>query len=157
MTLFPDLPARPNHWIAIASANHVARGREGGFMQVCHGKCAPLRRIAPGDGVVYYSPVEVFGQKTPCRAFTAIGRVRAGGPYPFDMGGGFVPFRRDIDWAKARPAPIAPLLEMLDLTRGKVNWGAPFRFGLVRIEAGDFRIIAEAMGAEMEALDPRAA
>ena len=44
------------NWIAVASAEHVRRGREGGFMQVCHGKAAPLRRIQPGDGVVYYSP-----------------------------------------------------------------------------------------------------
>jgi hypothetical protein len=27
-----------------------------GFMQVSHGKAAPLRRIHPGDWVVYYSP-----------------------------------------------------------------------------------------------------
>jgi hypothetical protein len=25
-------------------------------MQVCHGKAAPLRRVQPGDRVVYYSP-----------------------------------------------------------------------------------------------------
>ena len=29
---------------------------EAGFMQVSHGKAAPLRRIRPGDGVAYYSP-----------------------------------------------------------------------------------------------------
>ena len=43
-----------NYWIGVASADHVARGRADGFMQVCHGKAAPLRRIKPGDGVVYY-------------------------------------------------------------------------------------------------------
>ena len=38
-------------WIAIASAEHVRRGVAGGFAQVCHGKAAPLRRLAPGDVV----------------------------------------------------------------------------------------------------------
>ena len=40
------------NWLAVASANHVRKGRAEGFMQVCHGKLAPLRRIKPGDHVV---------------------------------------------------------------------------------------------------------
>ena len=44
------------HWIAVASAEHVRRGKREGFMQVSHGKAAPLKRIRPGDRVVYYSP-----------------------------------------------------------------------------------------------------
>lgn len=42
-------------------------------MQVSHGKVAPLRRIQPGDAVVYYSPTESLGDKGKLRAFTAIG------------------------------------------------------------------------------------
>nr|WP_315485999.1 EVE domain-containing protein [uncultured Undibacterium sp.] len=44
------------NWIAVACAEHVAIGRELGFMQVCHGKASPLRRLRAGDKVVYYSP-----------------------------------------------------------------------------------------------------
>lgn len=44
------------NWVAVASAEHVRIGRAAGFMQVCHGKAAPLRRIKPGDRVAYYSP-----------------------------------------------------------------------------------------------------
>ena len=51
------------NWIAVASAEHVRIGRSQGFMQVCHGKAAPLRRIQPGDGVVYYSPTSVLSQR----------------------------------------------------------------------------------------------
>jgi hypothetical protein len=29
-------------WIAVASAEHVRVGHQAGFMQVCHGKAAPL-------------------------------------------------------------------------------------------------------------------
>lgn len=147
-----------NHWIAVASANHVARGRAAGFMQVCHGKRAPLMRIRPGDGIIYYSPVEVFGQPGPCQAFTALGFARDGLPYPFDMGGGFVPFRRDVAWLASRPTPIRPLLDHLDLTRGRRNWGQPFRYGLLRITAADFARIATAMGVtDDRALRPYAA
>ncbi|MFI0844781.1 EVE domain-containing protein [Mesorhizobium sp. IMUNJ 23232] len=136
-------------WLAVASADHVRRGRREGFMQVSHGKAGPLRRIRPGDGVVYYSPSSVYGEKGGLRHFTAIGVVREGEPYQGDMGGGFTPFRRDIDWADASEAPIAPLLDRLELTAGKANWGYQLRFGLLKIGEGDFRLIAETMGAAL--------
>lgn len=137
-------------WIAVACAEHVRRGRAGGFMQVCHGKAAPLRRIAPGDRVAYYSPTETFQGRDRLQAFTAIGVVREGLPYPFDMGGdmggGFVPFRRDVAWLAGAEAPIQPLLDRLDVTAGVRNWGARFRFGLLAIGDRDAERIAEAMG-----------
>ncbi|MDF3155309.1 EVE domain-containing protein [Mesorhizobium sp. XAP10] len=139
------------YWIAVASAEHVRRGRTAGFMQVNHGKAAPLRCVKPGDGVVYYSPTTVLGEKDGLQAFTAIGIVREGEPYQGDMGAGFTPFRRDVAWAKAEEAPIKPLLDRLDFTVAKSNWGYQLRFGLFEIGDHDFRVIAEAMGAEMGA------
>ena len=133
------------HWIAVASAEHVRRGRQNGFMQVNHGKAAPLRRIKPGDGIVYYSPTTILGQKDGLQAFTAIGTVRDGEPYQGVMGGGFTPHRRDVAWAKSREAPIKPLLDSLDFTAGKSNWGYQLRFGLVALSEHDFSLIAEAM------------
>jgi hypothetical protein len=134
-------------WIAVASAEHVQRGRCEGFMQVCHGKAAPLRRVKPGSRVVYYSPTATFGGGDRLQAFTALGVVRDVEAYQVDMGGGFHPFRRDIDWVETRPAPIKPLLDRLELTKGQRNWGQKFRFGLVAITAHDMSIIGEAMGA----------
>jgi hypothetical protein len=134
-------------WIAVACAEHVRRGRAGGFMQVSHGKAAPLRRIRPGDGVVTYSPTVALGDRAPYRAFTAIGVVQTGDPYVVDMGGDFRPWRRDVGWVAARDAPIAPLLPRLAFAAGKRNWAAPLRFGLVAITVEDFALIAEAMGA----------
>lgn len=135
-----------SHWIAVACAEHVARGRRDGIMQVCHGKGGPLRRLKPGDQVVYYSPTTIMGGGEKCQSFTALGTVQAGEPYQFDMGGGFVPFRRDVAWQETGFASILPLLDQLELTAGKRNWGAPFRFGLVRISAADMAVIARAMG-----------
>jgi hypothetical protein len=136
------------YWIAVASAEHVRRGRAQGFMQVSHGKEAPLKRVKPGDHVVYYSPSDVLGSKDGLKSFTAIGMVRQGEPYRADMGG-FKPFMRDVDWAKAQEAPIRPLIERLEFTRGKTNWGYQLRFGLFAISAKDFRLIAKAMQAEI--------
>src|SRR2546426_246386 len=108
------------YWIAVASADHARRGRELGIMQVGHGKGGPLRRVSPGDGVVYYAPVVALGGKEKLQAFTAIGRVKAGEVYQADMGE-FRPFRRDVAYVKAKDAAIAPLLERLALTRAKKN------------------------------------
>ena len=138
------------HWIAVASAEHVRRGRRDGFMQVNHGKAAPLRRIKPGDGIVYYSPTTILGEKDGLQSFTAIGTVREGEPYQGDMGGGFTPYRRDVEWAKAQEAPIKPLLDRLEFTAGKSNWGYQLRFGLFALSEGDFSLIAEAMGVEIK-------
>lgn len=132
-------------WIAVASHEHVQRGVVGGFMQVCHGREGPLRRLQGGDRVVYYSPTSTFGRKDTLQAFTAIGAVLPAAPYRFDMGGGFVPWRLDVRWHPASMAPIRPLLDALDFTRGIRSWAAPLRFGLLRITAADFTRIAAAM------------
>jgi len=141
----------PRNWLAVASAELVRRGRAEGFMQVCHGKAAPLRRLAPGDRVAYYSPTATFGGQDRLQAFTAIGTLRRGSPYQVEMGEGFCPFRRDVDWLAARPQPIAPLLECLDLTRGQRNWGYQFRFGRLALSAADMDLIAHAMQAALPA------
>jgi hypothetical protein len=136
------------HWIAVACAEHARRGRTLGIMQVCHGKGAPLRRLNAGDGVVYYSPTTSLGGKDRLQAFTTIGRVTDDRTYQADMDAGFRPFRRDVRYAAAQDAAIKPLLDRLALTRGKRNWGAVLRFGLVEIGACDFATIAAAMQAE---------
>lgn len=136
------------NWVAVASAEHVRIGRSKGFMQVCHGKAAPLRRIQPGDGVVYYSPTSVFRGKDQLQSFTAIGVVRDGSPYQAEMEG-FSPFRRDIDWRPGGKVPIKPLLGRLQFTTAKRNWGYQLRFGLFEISGHDMATIAAAMGASL--------
>ena len=135
------------YWIAVASAEHARRGKAG-FMQVNHGKEAPHRRVHPGDGVAYYSPTVTFGGKDKLRAFTLIGRVKPGDIYAGEMGG-WTAHRRDVAWVEAEDAPIAPLLEDLDFTKGKTNWGYQLRFGLFEISQHDFELIARAMGARL--------
>lgn len=135
----------PNHWIALASAEHVKRGRAGGFMQVCHGKDGPLRRMRAGDGVAYYSPSITMGRTDGFQSFTAVGHIADSAPYLYDMGGGFVPWRRDVMWDAGDTAPIRPLLQALEFTRGKQNWGYAFRFGVLKVSEADFLTITDAM------------
>jgi hypothetical protein len=146
-------PVRVRCWIAVASAEHVRRGRAEGFMQVCHGKAAPLHRLQAGDRVAYYSPTERFGGKVPLQAFTAQGVVQAGPPYQVDMGGGFLPHRRDVAWEPGHAAPIRPLLPLLTFARGG-NWGYQLRFGLFEVNADDMDVIAQAMGQALPDREP---
>ena len=83
------------NWLVIADAEHVALGLSGGFVQVCHGKQPPLRRLQPGDRVVCYSPNRRYSAshasraKDRLQAFTALGTVSDSAPYRADMGAGF--------------------------------------------------------------------
>ena len=101
------------NWIAVASAEHARRGRDAtpcGFMQVGHGKLAPLKRVKPGDRVACYAPIERLGDAAKLQSLVSIGLVQPGEPYAFDRGAGFVPYRRDVRYAAAREVPIQPPL-----------------------------------------------
>lgn len=148
----------PRNWIAVASAEHARRGcaePARGFMQVCHGKCAPLKRVLPGDRVCYYAPATTMGGKDRLQSFVSLGRVLPGQPYAFDMGGGFVPYRRDVAYVAAHEAPIAPLLDSFEFVEERSRWGAKFRFGLFAVSDHDMRLIAQAMHADLQAFGLR--
>ena len=144
---------KPKNWIAVASADHVVRGVEQGFIQVCHGKLAPLRRIQAGDRVVMYSPTHCYEgssqRSNRLQSFTAIATVIGGQAYQVSMSVDFFPFRRDVVWHTSRVASILPLLSQLDMTRGRQNWGYAFRFGLIEISTHDMDCIAQAMSAQL--------
>jgi hypothetical protein len=168
------------NWIAVASAAHARCGREGGYMQVCHGKLAPIRRVRPGDRVAYYSPTVTMGGKDTCQRFVSIGLVLPGEPYPFrdggppqvakapsggsaahavasvgpssHMGGGFVPNRRDVAFMPSKEASILPLLDAFEFVENRQRWGYKFRFGLFDVSDHDMRLIAQAMDVDLATL-----
>ena len=152
----PGVQGSPRNWIAVACAQHARRGcaqPEQGYMQVCHGKCAPLKRVQPGDRVVYYAPTLTMGGRDRLQRFLSLGIVLPGEPYAFDMGGGFVPFRRDVRYVQAREAPILPLLDHFEFVEDRTRWGAKFRFGLFAISDHDMALIAQAMGVDWAGLN----
>jgi len=136
----------PSYWIGVVAQSHADIAVAGGFTQLNHGKAGALERMHAGDGFIFYSPRSDHPDGAPLQAFTGIGRIRTGNVYQAEAGAEFRPFRLDVDWLPATPAPIRPLLESLSFIRSKTHWGAAFRFGIVRIPAEDFARIAAAMG-----------
>lgn len=137
------------YWVGVASHEHVKKGVAGGFAQVCHGKGGPLQKMKPGDWIVYYSPVEIFGGKSPCRKFTALGILQDKVPYEVHMSECFVPWRRDVDFLDATPVLISDLINTLSCIKNKTHWGMVFRRGCFEIPKEDFKSIAHAMGVDI--------
>ncbi|MCA1324207.1 EVE domain-containing protein [Herbaspirillum sp. alder98] len=134
-------------WLGVVSRSHVIRGVAGGFAQVCHGKAGPLRQIRKNDIFIYYSPtVEMNGPSL--RAFTAIGTVQDEDIFEYDMGNGFVPFRRRVRYAAANEVPLEALRHHLDLCAAP-NWGMALRRGLIPLTTNDMHRIAQEMQADM--------
>ena len=133
-------------WIGVASRDHVLTGVSGGFCQLGHGAAAGLRRLGPGNWLVYYSPRSALEGGTPLQAFTALGRIKNGPPYQVTLPSGLSPWRRAVDFLPAREASIRPLLDRLGLTAGNPRWGIHFRRSLLAVTEPDFLIIADAMG-----------
>jgi hypothetical protein len=135
-----------NYWIGVVSRSHVQLGVRGGFVQLAHGKRAPLARLQAGDGLVMYSPRTSYPHGETLQSFTAIGIVTSGEIYQVEMSPDFTPYRVDVSYLECREAPIKPLVEPLSFIRNKTHWGAAFRFGQLKIPADDFALIAQAMG-----------
>ena len=130
------------------SKAHAQLGVKGGFIQLNHGKKAPLRKLHAGDAIVIYSPRDTHPDGNTLQNFTAIGRVRTGEVYQHEMTPDFKPFRLDVRFLKCHETPIRPLIPHLSFIKNKTRWGAPFRFGRMEIPMRDFKIIADAMGAK---------
>jgi len=129
----------------VASKDHVQRGLAGGFIQANHGKATPLKRMQSGDWVVFYSPKIEYDKPEKCQCFTAIVRVVEDEVYQHDMGGGFIPFRRKVQFLPSNDISILPLIDDLSFIKDKTHWGAPFRFGTLQIPEEDFLLIASRM------------
>jgi hypothetical protein len=139
------------YWLGVVQRSHVLHGVELGIAQTNHGAKAGVQRMQPGDGFVYYSPKTSYPDGDPLREFTAIGRIAEGDIWQADadpnLMAGFRPWRRKVDYLlDATAAPITPLLQVLELTRGNSNWGLVMRRGHVEISEHDFDVIADAMG-----------
>ena len=134
-----------HYWILVASKDHLQRGLAGGFLQANHGKAGPLKRMRAGDWVIFYSPRKEYDKPEKLQRFTAISKIADENIYQHDMGGGFVPFRRNAIFLRAQDVSILPLIDQLTFIKDKTHWGAPFRFGTLQIPEPDFRFIAGKM------------
>lgn len=138
-------PATRQAWIGVVSREHVQRGVAGGFIQLNHGKKAPVQQLRAGDRIAMYSPRTAYPHGAPLQCFTAIGVVTSGELYQVEMAPDFHPWRVDVEFAACREARIQSLIERLSFIRRKTHWGAAFRFGYLKVSADDFALIASAM------------
>jgi hypothetical protein len=134
-------------WVNTVSRDHVQAGVAGGFTQAGHGRASGLKRLNAGDGLVFYSPKTSLQDGESVKAFTAIGRVVDDRLYQVEMAPGFVPWRRNVEFAACVEAPIRPLIEQLSFIKDKRRWGYVFRLGLFEIPCRDFDLIKAAMRA----------
>lgn len=133
------------YWIVVISKEHTQLAVNGNFMQACHGKQAPLKRMKKGDYVIIYSSKFTMDGNEKLQAFTAVGQVADNEIYQFQMTENFKPFRRNIEFLKSIECLIAPLINDLEFIPNKKRWGYPFRFGFLEITENDFNLITSKM------------
>jgi predicted RNA-binding protein len=121
------------------------RAINGNFIQVCHGKEAPLKRMNVGDYLLVYSSKITMEGNEKCQKFTAVGQVIDDEVYPFQMAENFRPFRRNIKFIECENISIIPLIDELEFIPNKKSWGYPFRFGFLEIKENDFNLIISKM------------
>jgi len=107
-----------------------------------------LRRLRPGDGLVFYSPRTAMRSGQPVQRFTALGTVTGTEPYQVEMTPDFHPWRLAVDFHAIGDAQARPLVGRLSFVTDPARWGLPFRRGLFEIPADDFAVIEQAMRAE---------
>jgi hypothetical protein len=139
-------PSPGQAWLGIVSRAHVARGVAGGFAQLCHGREAPLRRMRPGDWLIYYSPSTELRGGERLQAFTALGQLQGERVYHHTMEDGWQAWRRDVRYEPVGPVPLATLAPALHLT-ARPHWGVALRRGHLPLDAHDFALIAAALRA----------
>ncbi len=132
------------YWFVTTFADHAARGKAEQIVQANHGKDIPLRRMAPGAGIVIHSPRTTIRDSPPLQAFPLIGRATNAAPFQH-LAAGHLMWRRPVQWQDTQWAPIRPLLDQLQITRGLKSWGMAFRYGLTKLTRADFALIAQAM------------
>ena len=133
------------YWINVISKEHVLMGIKEGITQSGHGKEAPLKRMKKGDWIIFYSPKQSFEGQDKLQAFTAIGQLPDDDIYQYEMSRSFKPYRRKVEFNKAKEISITPLIDQLAFIKDKKRWGFMFRFGLFEIKVDDFKLISKKM------------
>ena len=132
-------------YIVVVSLDHCYVAVSDGIIQACHGKLAPMKRLAAGDKVILYANKQSLGSNVPIRRFVSIGTVTEDEPYQYEMFHGFCPFRRNVVYDScAREVNIYDLMSQLSFTQSK-SWGMYLRYGFFEISIDDYRIIESSM------------
>ena len=130
-----------------ASKDHASRGVAEGFCHLCHGKAQPLKRMAVGGWIIYFSPKDTFKGSVPCQQFTTIDEDEVVGAddYHLAIFPEFIPYRRVIRFFPAGTVPICPLIDKPAFIKDKNKWGYVCRFGQLEISKTGFELTATKM------------
>ena len=129
-------------WVSVVSKEHALRGIAGGFMQACHGKAAPLKRMKPGDLFMFYCPAMTMGGTEKVQRFLSLGTVKNKEAYQFEMSPDFHPFRRDIEFIPGSASLESALISSLK----DLSIKSKLRFGFFDLPEADFISIVSSMG-----------
>jgi len=99
------------YWINTVSRDHVIFGKKHGFIQANHGKESPLKRLKPGDMMLYYSPKTSLVNGDSLKSFTAIATVTDNTVYQARMNDDFKPFRKNATYEDCNAVSIEPLVD----------------------------------------------
>ncbi len=133
-------------YIGVACKEHVENGVKLGICQFCHGKVAPAKRLKQHDYIIYYSSKVTMTCAKLYQKFTAVGRITDDEIYSYDMGNGFMVYRRNVEYLDIKShVEIQPLIEELSFIKNKASWGGVFRYGFLEIDQKSFDNIAAKM------------
>lgn len=132
------------YWLVVQPLDRARTMVEGGYIQAPWGVREAVAPMGESDGIVLYAPRAENPDGEPLRAAVAAGRVLDAEPY--QVGGrGASPWRRQVEWLpEPRIAPMRPLRDLLELTRGRY-WGEQLRGGWLEISRNDFEVLEDAV------------
>lgn len=151
------------YWIGLAERDSVHAAVANGVCLFSGGLASPVRRLQPGDGILYYSPHET-ADGAPLECFTAVGEVTdetpwaqnwtqlcPGGPFltktAASAAGTVQTWVRRCDYDAVGEVSVRPLLNALSFVAQPRHWGKTFRRGQLEICASDFFAIADRLRA----------
>lgn len=133
------------YYLGIAEKNYVEMCVERGVVVLGIDGPSGVRKLKPGDGVVYYSPKTAPDGEV-LRSFTAIGEVVGESEYEMSFDSGTQLWVRNVEWKDgARQISIYDHLDALSWIKKPKNWGFYMRGSHRAIPGEDFALISGAM------------
>ncbi|CDG22242.1 conserved protein of unknown function [Xenorhabdus poinarii G6] len=132
------------HWIAVISRAHARIAADSGFLQVCHGKAAPLRKTRAGDEVFIYCPRSEIGSGEILKTVEYQCVFNDDDIYQVEQFPGFKPFRKNVTFN--RNFQSVALKDVIGLEfNTDPHWGMLARRGFFEISTHDAELLRIAM------------
>jgi len=136
----PQQQAFMKHWIAVISLEHAQIAAASGFLQVCHGKAAPLKATRAGDAFFIYCSKTQMTDGKPLKQIAFHGHFMDDRVYQVEQFAGFHPWRKDVRFDRQFQTIALLSVKGLELTRNP-HWGMLARRGFFEISAHDAALL----------------